>query len=54
MNTKFWSENPKRRDQSVGLDVDGKIILKRIFWRKGGKVCNGLFWLRIGTSDGLS
>jgi len=28
MHTKFWSENPKGRDHSEYLAVDGKIIHK--------------------------
>jgi hypothetical protein len=30
-----------------GLDVDGKIILKWILYKYGGKVWTGFFWLRI-------
>jgi hypothetical protein len=33
--------------------VDGKIILKWIFERLGGRAQTGLIWLRIGTDGGL-
>jgi len=52
MNTKFWLENLKGRDQLEGLDVDGRIILEWVLGDKGGKVWTGWIWLRIGTSGG--
>jgi len=33
--------------------VDGSIILKRILQRLVKRTWTGLFWLRVGTSDGL-
>jgi hypothetical protein len=33
--------------------VDGRIILKWIFERLGGRAQTGLIWLRIGTDGGL-
>jgi len=51
MHTKFWPENLKGRDHAEDLDVNGKIILKWILGKQGGKVWTGCIWLRIGTSD---
>jgi len=34
-------------------DVDGKIILRRIFRKWDGKVWTGLIWLRLGKGGGL-
>jgi hypothetical protein len=50
---RFSSENPKGRDHSEDLDVDGKIILEWILGKQSGKLWNGCIWLRIGTSSGL-
>jgi hypothetical protein len=33
--------------------LDGRIILKWVFERLGGKAETGLIWLRIGTGGGL-
>jgi hypothetical protein len=51
--TKFLSENPKGRDHSEDLGVDGRSILKCILGKVGGKVWTGFIWLRIGISGGL-
>jgi hypothetical protein len=48
MCTKFWSENLKGSDHSEGLIVGGKIILKWILEKEGGKVWTICIWLRIG------
>jgi len=53
MHIKFLSENPKERDHSEDLDVDGKIILDWIFGKEYGKVWTGLIWLRTGTYGGI-
>jgi hypothetical protein len=53
MQTQFVSENLKGRHRSEELGVDGRIILKWILGKYGGKVCTGCTWLRIGTSGGL-
>jgi len=37
MNTKFWSENLKVRDQAEDLSVYGKITLEWILFKQGGK-----------------
>jgi hypothetical protein len=53
MHKNIWSENVKGRDLSEETGVDGKIILKRILGKQGGKVWIGFIWLRVGTSGGL-
>jgi hypothetical protein len=40
-------------DHSEKLGVDGKILLKRIFGKQGGKMWAGCIWLRAGTSGRL-
>jgi hypothetical protein len=42
-----------RKNNLVYLGVDWMIILQWIFKKWDVKVWTGLFWLRIGTSDGL-
>jgi hypothetical protein len=44
MQTKYWSENPKRRDHSKDLGLDGKIILEWILGKQGGRVWNGFMF----------
>jgi hypothetical protein len=51
--SKFWPENLKEEDHSEDLDVDGRIILKWILGKLGGKLWTGFIWLRLGFSDGL-
>jgi hypothetical protein len=46
MRTKFLSENLKGRDQSENLRVYGKVILKWVVGKYGGKVWTGFVWLR--------
>jgi len=38
MGTKFWLENPKRRDYEKDLGIYGKIILQWVIGKEGGKV----------------
>jgi hypothetical protein len=43
--------NMKGRDNAEDLSVDGKIILKWILGKVGGKVRTGCIWLRIRTCE---
>jgi hypothetical protein len=47
MHIVFWLENPKVRDHSEDVVIDGKIILECFLGRYGGKVCIGCFSIRI-------
>jgi hypothetical protein len=44
---------PERRRPLERPTADGRIILKWIFERLGGRVQTGLIWLRIGTDGWL-
>jgi hypothetical protein len=48
--TGFWWGNLRERDHLEDPDIDGRIILRRIFrkWDEG----HGVSWLRKGTGDG--
>jgi hypothetical protein len=51
MRSKFWLESLKAGDQSEGLSVGGRIILKRILGKSDlGK---WIRFLRIVTGDAL-
>jgi hypothetical protein len=50
MGRKFWSENLKKSEHSEGIRIDGKIILKWVLGRQGGKECRESIWLGKGTS----
>jgi hypothetical protein len=41
----------KERDHSEELEVDGRIIIKCILHKSNGRLCVGLFWLRIGELE---
>jgi hypothetical protein len=43
----------KERDHLGDLDVDDKIILKRIFKKHDGRVCTGFSWIGKGTGGGI-
>jgi hypothetical protein len=43
----------RERDNSEGLVVNGRIILKWIFEKWNGEAWTGFLWLRIGTGGGL-
>jgi hypothetical protein len=47
MSTKLWSENLKGRDHSEDLGVDGKIILKGISGKLGGKLWTGCHLVQV-------
>jgi hypothetical protein len=46
-------ESLKGRDHLEDLGVNGKVILKLILKKKGGRMWTGFIWLRIGTGGGL-
>jgi hypothetical protein len=41
------------KDHLEDRDVDGWIILQRIFRTRDGQAWTGMVWLRIGTGGGL-
>jgi hypothetical protein len=45
MHTNFWSEHLS------GLDVDGRITLKRILRKQFMKLRTGFHWARLGASE---
>jgi hypothetical protein len=49
MHTGFWWGNLRERDHSEDPGVDGRIILRWIFWKLDVSVWTGLVWLRLGT-----
>jgi hypothetical protein len=49
--TGSWCGNVKEKDHLGDPDVDGRIILRRIFGKWDVGVWTGLGWLRIGTGD---
>jgi hypothetical protein len=48
----FGTENLRERDHLEDSDLDGRIILRWVFWGGMG-AWTGLIWLRIGTGGGL-
>jgi hypothetical protein len=53
MHTKSWSENLTGRGHKEDLGVDGRIVLKWILEKWGGKVWAGFIWFRTETSGRL-
>jgi hypothetical protein len=53
MGTKIWWESLKERDHSEDLGREGRITLKCILRKYGGRVWNGFVRLRIGTGCGF-
>ena len=52
MSTRFWCGNLRERDNWGDEEVDGRIILRWLFRKRGGVVGTGWSWFRIGTGDG--
>jgi hypothetical protein len=50
--TGFWWENLKERDHWEDIDVDGRIMLRRIFKKWDVGLWTGLNWLRIERGCG--
>jgi hypothetical protein len=48
----FWWGNLRERDHCGDPDIDGRIILRWIFWKWKGVVGTGWSWLRVGTGGG--
>jgi hypothetical protein len=48
----FWWESWKERDHYEDIDLDGRIILRRILEKQNGVIWTGLIWFRIGTNGG--
>jgi hypothetical protein len=54
VRTGFWWGNLREGDRWGDPDVDGRIILRRIFGKWDVGVWSGLGWLRIGTVGACS
>jgi hypothetical protein len=50
--TGFWWGNLRKRDHWGDQGVDGRIILRWIFWKWDVGVLTGMGWLRIETGGG--
>jgi len=50
--TGFWSGNLKERDNVGDPRVDGRNILRWIFWKWDVGVWTASSWLKIGTGGG--
>ena len=53
VHTGFWWGNPKKGDHLEDLDVDVRVVLKRISQALLGMAWTGLVELRKGTSGEL-
>jgi hypothetical protein len=49
----FGRKDVKGRKHLEFIGIDGKIILKWILSKYGGRVWTGFIWLKIGTSSGF-
>jgi hypothetical protein len=50
---KIYPEYLKERYYLEDLDVEGRIILKLISRKQGGRLWIGVMWLRTGSSGGI-
>jgi hypothetical protein len=53
MHTGFWWGNLRESDQLEDLGIVGRIILKWMFKKWGGRAWTEFIWLRIRTGDRL-
>jgi hypothetical protein len=53
VHTGFWCGNLRERDNLEDPSIDGRIILKLIFYKSVGQAWAVLIWLRIDTSGRL-
>jgi len=49
----FIGGHVKERDNLLHVGVDGRIILRWILKKYGGRACSGLIWLRRETISRL-
>jgi hypothetical protein len=49
---RFWWRNLRERDHLEDHGIDGRIILRCIFRKWGGRAWIGLIWIRLGTGGG--
>jgi hypothetical protein len=52
VHTGFWWGDLRERNHLKDVDVDGKMILKRIFKKWDGQALTVLIWFRVGTGGG--
>jgi len=50
--TGFWCENRKEREHLEEPSIGGRIMVTCVIKKDNGRTCNGLMWLKIGTSCG--
>ena len=53
VHTGFWWEDLRQREHLEDLDVDGRIILKRVIKKWDGESMTGLIWLTGTVCGGL-
>jgi hypothetical protein len=52
-HTEFWWGNLREGNILDDPGVDGRIILRWIFWKWVGRAWTEMIWLRMGTGGGL-